>query len=209
MELTSLQRKFVFCLIVLVLAGLGFYIIDPAADGSSPPAGRPSPSPGRQSPSSVPSAAPSGSPSSAAGQFANIYQWLPFTPAALTSAAGVVSRFADAYGSFSYTETGGEYLDSLRPLVSAQLGAQIEGAYSTPGVAAERAKLKQVAAGSSMINSLRAFGASSLTFIVTMTEHISQAGGSKVQSAQYAVTVTGSGSNWQVTSLELASEGNS
>jgi hypothetical protein len=221
MEFTSLQRKLTFCLIVLVLAGLGFYIVDPAADGSSPSAGRPSPSPGLRSPSGVPSAASSRSPTSsaggtekfsstpAAGQSVNIYQWLPFTPASLTSAAATVSRFADAYDTFSYAESGRQYLNSLRPLVSAQLGAQIEGAYLTPGVAAQRSKLKQVCTGSSSIRSLRAFGASSLTFIVTMTEHSTQAGGSNVQSAQYAVTVTGSGSSWQVTSLELASVGNS
>jgi hypothetical protein len=215
MELSGTQRKIAFCVIVLVLVALGFYILDPAARGASQP-GAQHPASSRSAHSSVPDATPSRSQSPAPGpttasasHFANIYRWLPFSPAGLTSAASVVTRFADAYGTFSYTQSGRSYLGSLRPLVSAQLGAQIEGAFVTPGVAAQRAKLKQVSAGSSSINSLRAFGPSSLTFIVTMTEHITQVGGSNVQSAQYAITVTGSGSSWQVTSVELASEGNS
>jgi hypothetical protein len=216
MELTGVQRKIAFVVIVIALAGLGFYLLDPAADGASRPAGHSASSPAASSPapavtsSATPAGStPAGSTSPAAGQAANIYRWLPFTPAGLTSAASVVTRFADAYGTFSYTESGRGYLDSFRSLVSAQLGAQIEAAYVTPGVAAQRSKLKQVSTGSSSINSLRAFGPSSLTFVVTMTEHITQASGSNLQSAPYAVTVTGGGSSWQVTTVELASEGNS
>ncbi len=210
MELTGRQRKIAFVVIVVALAALGFYLVDPAADGASRP-GRHSAAPAASpaAPSVTPSATPAASTSPAAGQAANIYRWLPFTPAGLTSAASVVTRFADAYGTFSYTQSGRAYLDSLRPLVSGQLGEQIEAAYVTPGVAAARSKLKQVSTGSSAINSLRAFGPSSLTFVVTVTEHIAQTSGSSVQTAQYAVTVTGGGSSWQVTSVELAQEGNS
>ena len=215
MELTGVQRKIAFVVIVIALAGLGFYLLDPAADGASRPARHPasssaasSPEPAVTSSATPAGSTPAGSTSPAAGQAANIYRWLPFTPVGLTSAASLVTRFADAYGTFSYTESGRAYLDSFRSLVSAQLGAQIEAAYVTPGVAAQRSKLKQVSTGSSSINSLRAFGPSSLTFILTAGQRLATSDGTSNASTQYAVTVTGSGSSWQASDIELQSAGN-
>ena len=63
--------------------------------------------------------------------------------------------------------------------------------------------------GSAVINSLRAFGSSSITFVVTITEQITETPGQSRDSDQYAVTVAGGGSSWQVNDIELASAGNS
>ena len=60
-----------------------------------------------------------------------------------------------------------------------------------------------------MISSLRAFGPSSMTFIVTAAQRLATASGVSSGSTQYAVTVTGSGSSWQVSDIELESAGNS
>ena len=139
----------------------------------------------------------------------DIYQWLPFTPAGLAAAASVVTRFGDAYGTYSYTESADAYAATLSPVTSADLTAQITAAYAAPGVATPRVSGKQVATGTATIDSISAFGPTSLTFVVHITQRIAAASGSSQTSATYSVTLTGGGTNWQVTSIELASVGNS
>ena len=63
--------------------------------------------------------------------------------------------------------------------------------------------------GNTMIDSLRAFGATSLTFVVTINQKITSTSGTNQQSQQYAVTVASNGGgSWQVNNIELASAGN-
>jgi hypothetical protein len=74
-------------------------------------------------------------------------------------------------------------------------------------VAKVRTDQKQVSTGTAAITSLRAYGPSSLTFIVTGTQHLVTSKGTSNGSTQYAVTVTGSGTSWQVNDIELSSVG--
>jgi len=120
-----------------------------------------------------------------------------------------VVRFGDAYGTYTYTENGSAYVARLQSLASAQLARQIEAAYEAPGVAAARLDEKQVSVGTATIGSIRAFGPGSLTFVVLVTQQITRTAGRSQQATDYAVTVTGSGTGWQVTDVELASAGNS
>jgi hypothetical protein len=208
MEFSTLQRRITFGLIVFVLVALGAYLIVPASSDAGrtdrPTAGSsPRPSFAPASTTSPPSGG-----SEASGVTADIYQWLPFTPAGLTAAAALVLKFADAYGTFSYTMAAPAYAASLQTLASAQLVGQIEAAYSAPGVAAARAKTKQVSAGTAVIESIRAFGSSSLTFVVQITEDVTTTSGRGQLVTAYAITLTGSGSHWQVTDIELAAAGN-
>ena len=145
---------------------------------------------------------------SSAGQ-PDIYQWLPFTQSGLAAAAPVVARFGDAYGTYSYTAAPAAYAASLQPVTSPQLVGQIEAAYAAPGVAAARASGKQVAVGMATIDSIRAFGPSSLTFLVQIAQQITAASRHRQHQRQYAVTLTGNGTSWQVTDVELATAGNS
>jgi hypothetical protein len=75
-------------------------------------------------------------------------------------------------------------------------------------VASQRSSDKQVATATAVISSLRAFGPSSITFVVTVSQQITGTGGASQNTTQYAVTVTGSGTGWQATDIELASAGN-
>jgi hypothetical protein len=75
-------------------------------------------------------------------------------------------------------------------------------------VAKLRTSQKQVSSGTAVISSLRAFGTSSLTFVVTAGQRLATSDGTSTGSTQYAVTVTGSGSSWQVSDIELESAGN-
>ncbi len=68
--------------------------------------------------------------------------------------------------------------------------------------------------GSGVITALRAFGASSLTFLVTLRQktYTTQQTGKTTaheDSSDYAITITRSGSGWQVNDIQLASAGNS
>jgi hypothetical protein len=201
-ELSPLQRRAAFGVVVLVLAALGAYLLGPVAHGSPRPSSpqRSSSPPARPSPAATASPPPSGP---------DIYQWLPFTQAGLAAAASVTVRFGDEYGTFSYTQSASAYGSAMQPYTAPQLLAQIEAAYAAPGVAAVRNSGKQVSAGSAVIDSIRAFGPTSLTFVVQVTQRLTELSGRSQSSASYAVTVTGSGTSWQVSDIELASAGDS
>jgi hypothetical protein len=203
MDISPLARRLIFGLIVCALAGLGLYLIGPTGLGAGSSAhshGSPA-KPAVQPSSRTASALAPGQP--------DIYQWLPFTSAGLAAAASIVVKFGDAYGSYSYAQSAAAYVAPMVPIAAAQLVSQIEAAYSVPGVAAARLSGKQVSAGTATIGSIRAFGPSSLTFLVQVSQQLTDTTGRSQQSTVYAITVTGSGTSWQVADVELASAGNS
>jgi hypothetical protein len=212
MELTSGQRKALFALVVVALTALGIYMFVPGARPArgrgATPATAHSPSPAAAETPSASSAASSPAPAGDTPAAPDIYQWLPFSQAELATAAAVVTRFSAAYGTFTYSENAAAYAGSMQNLVTPQLSQVLEGDYSVPGVASQRASRKQVSAGTAVIDSLRAFGSSSITFVVTVSQEITDTTGRSGVSGQYAVTVTGVGSSWQVSDIELASAGN-
>jgi hypothetical protein len=226
MEPTSGQRKAVFVLVVLVLAGLGTYLFVPAASGAFRPGPASSPSPrsgssgsggpaangaqanGAQANGAPATTGPTPTATATPASGPDIYQWLPFTQPELAAAAQVVTEFGDTYGTFSYSENAAGYVASMRNLITPALSEVLARGYAAPGVASLRVSQKQVATGTAAISSLRAFGASSLTFVVTVSQQITDTQGRSTGSVPYAVTATGGGSNWQVSDIELASAGN-
>jgi hypothetical protein len=215
MDLTPAQRRMAFIVIVLALAGLGAFLLWPRP---SPAASRAASGPTAHAATSAPAPVPS-SPAAPAspvppGPGVNIYQLLPFSQADLTEAAGVVRRFCTDYATYSYTESAGSYVGRMRGLITSGLAATLAQDYATPGVAQARTQQKQTATGSGAITALRAFGASSLTFLVTLSQKTystSQSGKTTAHTASgdYAITTARSGSGWQVNDIQLASAGNS
>lgn len=211
MELSPAQRKLVFAVLVFILAGLGAFLLWPASPpargqavyGNAPTA----------RPSSPPVAAPTAPVPAQSGSAVNIYQWLPFTQSDLTAAAGVVRQFCADYATYSYTQSAASYVGKMRSLITPSLAATLSRGFATPGVARVRIGEKQTAAGSGVITALRAFGPSSLTFLVTVSQktYSTQRGKTtaSVTSSDYAVTVAQTGSGWQVNDIQLASAGNS
>jgi hypothetical protein len=212
MELSPVQRFAAFVVVVLVLAGLAAYLFLPrpsAADGggvgahhrcaNSASARRcPSPAPKPRSASPLPS-----------GQAApDIYQWLPFTQAGLASAANVTTTFAQHYGTYAYTQSAQAYLAPMVPLMTSELAVVLGRAFAAPGLAGTRVRTKQVATATAAVQALRAFGPTSLTFVVAITQRLASTKGTTRQSTDYAVTVTGTGSSWRVSDIQLASAGN-
>ena len=223
MELSPGKRRAAFLAIVVALAGLGIYLVVPGVFGSGRHGGSPAaaqsqepsatPSAPVPVPVSTPSAAPSVPPPPSTGPVIGnsagaIYQWLPFRPADLAAAAEVAVQFGDLYDTYSYSQSPADYARSLRSVTTSDLEAQLQRAYSTPGLAGPRVDEKQVSTGRAKINSLRAFGPGSLTFIVTITQKIASTKGSSENTSQFAETVVGGAGNWQVNDIQPASAGN-
>jgi hypothetical protein len=219
MNFTTAGRRIVFAVIVCALAGLGAYLLSTARGGpggqaANHPAAvasggaRPGPS---TSPADGTTAAGQGGADQGGlgGAQPDIYQWLPFTQQGLAAAADVAVRFGDAYGSYSYAGTPAAYIATLQPVTSGQLAQQIDAAFTAPGVTAARTSGKQVSVGTATIQSIRAFGPTSLTFVLQVSQQLSSTTGRSVVTTVYAATLTGTGTSWQVSSIELASVGNS
>jgi hypothetical protein len=220
MDLSPAQRVLAFVGIVVVLGGMGAYLLIPGVrsavgQGHGPAGATPgaSASGARGTSPAAParSTAPGVSASAAAnpaGSAPDIYQWLPFSQTDLAKAASVTEAFGAAYDTFSYRESTSSYLASLRGLTTSQLSATLARAYGTPGVASPRTQQKQVSSARAEINSIRTFGSGSLTFVVTIVQTIRTKQGKSQDNGQYAITLTGSGQSWLVNDVELASAGN-
>jgi hypothetical protein len=203
MELSPVQRFAAFAAVVLVLAGLGAYLFLPQSSAAG--TGQPPSSPRSSSPRSGEG---TGSPAPAGQSQPDIYQWLPFTKAGLANAAATTIAFATHYGTYSYRQNAQEYLAPMHSLITSQLAVALGRAYAAPGLAGARIGSRQTATASAEIVSLRAFGPSSLTFVVVVKQRITSAKGPSLRTTDYAVTLTGTGPAWQVNDIELASAGN-
>ena len=212
MDLTPGQRKAVFAGIVLALVALGAFLLVPALRSKGAAQGRPaaatqplhsaSPAPPPPTPAGLGSTPPSGTGP-------NIYAWLPFSQAGLTAAANVVRQFAADYSTYTYTESAATFVRRMRGLITAELAGTLAQAYSTPGVAQGRTQQKQVYSGTGQITSIRGFGSGAITFVVAVAQKITSAKGTSRERTDYVVTLTGDGTKWQVTDIELSSAGNS
>jgi hypothetical protein len=211
MDLTRAQRVLAFLGIVVVLGGTGVYLLISGHDHGAAAKPSASPTATTRGPAAPPPAATSAPATSAtpAGPAPNIYQWLPFSQADLGKAASVTEAFGAAYDTYSYKESAARYAASLHGLATSDLSATLARAYSTPGVASQRAKERQVSTGRTVINSLRTFGPSSLTFVATIYQTLHTTQGAGQQNAQWAITVVNNGGTWLVNDIEPASAGNS
>jgi hypothetical protein len=210
--LTPGQQKALFVLVVVVLGALGYFLVVPAlhhSHGTSKAAASPTP-PAAGPSAAAPAPAATASPATASGSGGiDIYAWLPFTQQDLADAAALTVRFAVDYNTYSYTQNAQAYVGTMNGLVTAQLAGTLKAAYATPGVAQLRNDEKQVSTGTAAIHSLRAFGPSSITFLVDTRQHLETSGGASNAGKQYAVTVTGSGTSWLVNDIEPSDAGNS
>jgi len=211
MDLSPGQRSAVFAVVVVVLAVLGYFLVVPAlthSHGSAQAATSPSAVPPAVT-SAPPAVVPTVTASAAAAGGVDIYSWLPFTQQDLAAAASVAVQVSIDYNTFTYTETAAGYVARMGGLVTGQLASTLRTEYQTPGVAKLRTSQQQVSTGTAAIISIRAFGPSSLTFIVNAGQRLVTTNGTTSGSTQYAITVTGAGSTWQVSDIELQDLGNS
>jgi 3-oxoacyl-ACP reductase-like protein len=211
MELSPARQRVLFAVIVVVLAALGYYLVLPGlrhhAAATPSPSSTATPSPSTST-SSAAAPAVTAVPVAAPSAAANIYDWLPFTQADLADAAALTVRFCVDYETYTYTESAAGYIGPMSGLTTSELLATLQQGYSAPGVASLRTGQKQISSGTASITSLRAFGQTSMTFVVAVGQHLVSSKGTTSSTTQFAVTVTGSGDSWQVSDIELASLGN-
>jgi hypothetical protein len=213
MELNTGQQRLLFAVVVVALAGLGYYLVSgrTQAAAGAPPAASPSATPTATGAASVPPATvppPSAVPTVAGG--ADIYQWLPFTQADLTAAGRTTLAFAAAWDTWSYNESGTAYAAKLAGLVTPQEAATLVYDYGTTGVAGPRMSDKQVNTGTASIDSITSFGATptSITFAVSIEQQLTGTQPAASSNGLYSVTVEQVGGHWLVYAFELSSLGN-
>jgi hypothetical protein len=215
MEPSTGQQRLLFVVVVVLLAGLGIYLIGPGTHrgaGASPtmsPGSTPAGATGSPATAVPPATVPPGTPAASSAGGASIYQWLPFTQQDLTEAAQAATAFAADYQTFSYTETATVYAQKMASVVTAELAGTLENAYATPGVAAQRSAQKQISTSSGGITQIRSFGAGSITFLVNITQRLGTTKGTTTTTTAYAVTVESVAGGWEVNDIELANAGNS
>ena len=221
MELNTGQRRLLFVIVVIALAGLGFYLVGSRGSGGSAgaaatpastvaPASTSAPAASSTTAAGVPpSTVPAATPASTVGG-AEIYQWLPFTAADLNAAAQTTVAFAADYATWSYTEDTAAYGAKLSGLVTAHEATTLVYDYGTAGVAGPRTADKQVSTGSGTIDSISSFGSNptSITFAVTISQQVSSTQPAKSLTGQYTITLVPSGTAWQVSDIELSGIGN-
>ena len=217
MDLSPAQRVLAFLGIVVVLGGMGAYLLIPGVrsalgQGHRPRGGDPQRSGDRHRgdvpvhPGDLRRASHARAPGRPAP---DIYQWLPFSRADLAKAASVTEAFGSAYDTYSYREGTSSYVARFRGLATNELSSTLARAYATPGVASQRTGQQQVSSARTVINSIRTFSSGSLTFVVTIVQTLHTKQGTSRSTGHYAVTLTGSGQSWLASDIELASAGNS
>ena len=181
MDLSPGQQKAVFAVVVVVLAGLGIYLLATPHGSKQPPAAKSSATPSTPvqaggSPSAASPSAPAAPQPSASGNV-NIYQWLPFSQQSLGHAAAVAVQVTKDYNTFTYTENVNAYLAPMNGLITSQLTQTLKNGYTTLGVAQARTSQKQVSSGGASISSIRTFGGGSITFVVNGTQKLTSTQG--------------------------------
>lgn len=216
MQLSDAGRRVVFGAIVVVLAGVGIALTVPGfGDGGDGDGDGATSSP---SPSATPSAVtatPSGTSSASAspsprpsGTF-DIYRLLPFDRGQFVAASGVAQRFVVAYGTYRYDEPSGAYLSRLKKLATADLAGKLADNSGGSAGGQDLKKHKTVSTATATVDSIRAFGPSSLIFVVSGTQHVTGDGGPTSHTTKYAVTVVHGSGDWRVQGFDPASAGNS
>jgi hypothetical protein len=218
MELSTGQKRWLFVVIVVLLAGLGIYLLGPGRSNDASPAASTSssqsPSAATTSPASlagVPSQeiAPTSLPVPTTIKSANIYDWLPFTQSDLKTAANVTVAFAGTYETYSYTDTWAAYGKQISNYVTPSLKTSLEQTFQTGLPGWQQEHFSSRSAGT--IDSITTFGSGtdeSITFLVTITEQTTSSGTTSSSTGQYDVTAIAVAGGWQVNDIEQAGQGN-
>jgi hypothetical protein len=221
MQLSTGQQRALFVVLVILLAGVGIYLVGPGRShgGGAAPAASVSAAAATSSPTplAVPSAEVTPTPVTAptAIKGANIYNWLPFTQQDLDDAANVTLAFATDYETFTYTDTPATYGQRLTNVVTSgqgQLLPLLERDFAPPGVQQQRDQQHLVSKSSGTIVRISTFGASpqaTITFVTNITVATTANGKTTTTSGAWDVTTVEVPGGWQVNDIEPDGAGNS
>ncbi len=141
MQLSIGQQRALFVVLVILLAGIGIYLLGPGRSHGSGAAPASTVSPAAASSSAAPLVVPSAAvsptpitvPQSVKG--VNIYDWLPFTQQDLREAANATLAFAARTRPSANADTAATYGQRLKNLVTPAFLGTLEGQFRPPGAA--------------------------------------------------------------------------
>jgi len=199
------RRRMIFAGLAAVLVLLGLWLSWPRPD--TDPVRRDTPAADAPPGPAAPATPPPGIDELVDPDSFDIYRLLPFGREDFATAATTAQQFVARYGTYRYDEEPQVYLSRLRPLVTDLVYDDLTAGASTPGILEQRRTDQTVAEGSASLNSIRSIGNTSITFVVTGIQQVTEAGSTGRDSKEWAVTVQNTGGSWKVYSFNPADVG--
>jgi hypothetical protein len=165
------------------------------------------PAPGQRAAATRP-APSSPAPPGATAATPGLAALLPASPAWIEAAAGLATRFATAYTTWSWTQPPTAWLARLRPITASQLYPALAQAAWTPGILAQRDHARQAAAGTVTGERIRDLTPGSVIITVQVRQVITSPAGHSQVADDLAVTVARAGGGQAVWDVEPATAGN-
>lgn len=84
----------------------------------------------------------------------------------------------------------------------------IQRAAADTATLTQRRRTQEISTGQARPEAIRALGPTSITFLLTVTDHTATVHASRQDVLHYALTLAHTGNRWQVYAIELATTGN-
>ncbi|MBR8740459.1 hypothetical protein [Nocardiopsis sp. MG754419] len=138
----------------------------------------------------------------------DVLGWFPFTEAEFQAAGATATAFTEAYGTIDYSGSPETYYASMEALATDEYAEVLSDANRVGAFWEEMSEAEAVAQGRAEVESVRTFGADSLTFVVT-AQSITETGdaGFDEDLGEFAVTVLKDGGSWAVFDFQPADAG--
>ena len=129
----------------------------------------------------------------------DVIGWFPFTEAEFQAAGATAKAFAEAYGTIDYSESPESYYASMEELAADEYAEVLSDENRAGAFWAEMSEAQAVALGRAEVESIRTFGADSITFVVT-AQSITETGEAEFDEdlGEFAITVIKEGGSWEV-----------
>ncbi|MFD0774110.1 hypothetical protein ACFQZ2_09255 [Streptomonospora algeriensis] len=209
-SLSEGQQRLVFGALVVVLVAFGIYLSLGGWGGSADDEGdagseAPAASGGQAGSENV--APPSPIPTTAA-QDMQVMEWFPFNEAEFKAAAATAQEFARAYGTIDYSKSPENYYAGMQELATDDYAETLAQNSGASAMWQDMAEQEAVSEGRANIESVRAFGDNSVTFVVKAQSITEGSDGATEDLGEFAVTVSEEGGEWRVYQFQPADAGN-
>ncbi|MFL1429318.1 MULTISPECIES: hypothetical protein [unclassified Nocardiopsis] len=207
-------QRFVFIGLIVVLVGAGVYFSMGGFGGGGteeapvePEVAQGDNGGSAGAPSDLSSVEPSPL-STTAEDDVDVLGWFPFPEEELRTAGMTARAFAEAYGTIDYTGSPEAYYDSMRALATDEYADVLAESSRAGAFWAEMAEAEAIAQGRAEVESIRTFGSSSITFVVT-AQSITETANREFDEelGEFAITVVQEGRTWKVFDFQPADAG--